>query len=70
MKLKSLALNAIAMEHSEMKEVKAGWGNDACRLFNNINPGSCMTDSGSSCMTDDGNWGTCKTHEHGGCYCS
>lgn len=68
MKLKKLALNAIAMDHSEMKEVKAGWnGDDECVIEDFF---FCKSPSGE-CNPGNGVFkGTCEMHTSlNKCYC-
>lgn len=61
MKLRKLALNAIAMEHSEMKSIKAGYyGGYVCyATYESGLDFSCGTVHGNSCMKQNGDLGTC-----------
>lgn len=72
MKLKKLALNAIAMDHSEMKRIKAGYYAEY-ECYHNIDgfPNGdelhfCSTNAGNSCMSSNGEIGECMIAETGG----
>lgn len=78
MKLKKLTLNAIAMEHSEMKNIKAGSdgeGRSVC--FTNEEHTDCAKGI-PSCTTDSGKKGSCYfevlvdtgAEYHAKCYCA